>query len=81
MNHKFWGDRGRHKNVRITAEAVGILLKAQTGSENKILKGLVKRHAAECYYGNHTHVNLRQDIEIKMQLKCAKRNRAAFNKQ
>ena len=56
-------------------------MKAQKGNENKLLKGLVMGHAAECNYSKHTYVNLRENIEIKMLLKFVKRSRAAFNKE
>ena len=68
-------------NMSINAEAVDIFLKAQKGSVEKLLKGLVKRHAAECNYSKHPYQNLREDVEIKLLLKCNKRSRANFNKE
>ena len=77
----FWGSKGRDKNMSINAEAVDTFLKAQKGSVEKLLKGLVKRHAAECNYSKQPYQNLREDVKIKLVLKCAKRNRAGFNKE
>ena len=65
----------------ITAEVVEIFLKTQKGAEIKLLKGLVKRHISECHYAKVRYVNLRDDPDIKMLLKCAKMSRAAFNKE
>ena len=79
-HHTFWGGKGRDKNMSINAEAVEMFFKAKKGSQNKLLKGLVKRHAAECSYSKHPYHSLREDVEIKLLLKCLKRSRADCNK-
>lgn len=80
VHQTFWGGKGRDKNMSINAESVEIFLKAQKGSHDKLLKGLVKRHVAECNYSKQPYHSLRENVEIKLLLKCLKRSRAEFNK-
>ena len=66
--------------MSINAEVVEIFLKARKGSDNKLLKALIKRHAADCNYSKQTYHSLREDVEIKLMLKCLKKGIADFNK-
>lgn len=47
--------------MSINAEAVEIFLKAKKWSYNKLLKLLVKRHAAEYNYSKHPYHSMRDD--------------------
>ena len=76
----FWASKGRHRDMSMNAEAVEVFLKAQKGSVEKLLKGLVKRHFAECSYSKHPYQNLREDVEIKLLMKCLKRCRAILHR-